>query len=115
VDPELRTRYRQLPVMLRTAGLAATYAFIAAKSRDTSALGQAYARVADGIRQHLADRNLIAAGLGPRDHRGMLTLLAEMDLPAYTQASAEVGELAQWLARLADAVYRDPSGAGGSA
>ena len=34
VDKELRTRYRQLRVMLHTAGLAATYAYIASKAGD---------------------------------------------------------------------------------
>jgi CRISPR type III-B/RAMP module-associated protein Cmr5 len=116
VDRELRTRYRQLPVMLRTAGLSATYAFIAAKSRDSSALGQAYARVADGIVTHLSERKLIAAGPGRPGHRQVLTLLAAMDLADYTQASTEVAELAQWLARLADAVSRDRAdGAGDGA
>jgi CRISPR-associated protein Cmr5 len=108
VDRELRTRYRQLPVMLRTAGLAATYAFVASKSRDRTALGQAYARVAGGIAAHLADRRLITAEPNAIDHRQVLELLAGMDLATYAQASAEIAELAEWLSRLADALYRDP-------
>jgi CRISPR-associated protein Cmr5 len=107
VTRELRTRYRQLPVMLRTAGLAATYAFVASKSRDPGPLGQAYSRVAGGIVDHLADRQLVMAQPGSTDHRRALELMAGMDLATYAQASAEVAELAEWLARLADALYRD--------
>src|ERR1035441_1031032 len=38
VGSELRTRYRQLRVMLHAAGLAATYAFIVSKAKDTDPL-----------------------------------------------------------------------------
>ena len=60
VDKELRTRYRQLRVMLHTAGLAATYAYIASKAGDgvdettpdsADKLARAYRDAATGIRR----------------------------------------------------------------
>jgi CRISPR-associated protein Cmr5 len=48
VDRELRTRYRQLRVMLHAAGLAATYAFIASKAKvaEEDAAGNAQGKLA---------------------------------------------------------------------
>jgi CRISPR/Cas system CMR-associated protein Cmr5 small subunit len=67
VTPELRRRYRQLRVMLHTAGLAATYAFIASKAGDASAVGgaekelaRAYRKVADAIRERLSSQGLLS-------------------------------------------------------
>jgi CRISPR type III-B/RAMP module-associated protein Cmr5 len=111
VDKELRTRLRQLRVMLHSAGLAATYAFIAAKSKDNAGegprddLAQAYQRVAEELRGRLADRRLL-----PHDARQMsaaqvMAALADMDPVRYARASAEASAFAGWLARLADAVF----------
>ncbi len=68
VDKELRTRCRHLRVMLNTAGLAATYAYLAAKSGSQTSLERAYRDVAESMRERLED-----AGLGPggRDARGL--------------------------------------------
>jgi CRISPR type III-B/RAMP module-associated protein Cmr5 len=105
VSQELRTRYRQLPVMLRTAGLAATYAFVAAKANDKGDLAAAYREVARGIRTQLAARGLLPGDGTAVSDQQMLAKLAEMDLHDYARASAEVAALTRWLGRLADAVY----------
>jgi CRISPR type III-B/RAMP module-associated protein Cmr5 len=104
VSKELRTRYRTLTVMVRTAGLAATYAYVASKANDTGDLAAAYRRVGDGIRAHLERRGLIPATVS--DHRAMLEHLGDMDLHDYTRASTEIAELTRWLSRLADALYQ---------
>ncbi|MDT0329344.1 type III-B CRISPR module-associated protein Cmr5 [Nocardiopsis lambiniae] len=108
---ELRSRFRHLPVQLHTSGLAATYAFLAARSHSASSdrLTGAYRDVAKQIRVHLADKGMVPAGLGtavgPEAHRAMLSALGEMDAQSYARASREVSVLFSWLRRLADAVY----------
>jgi CRISPR type III-B/RAMP module-associated protein Cmr5 len=105
ISDQLRTRYRQLPVMLRTAGLAATYAFLVAKA-DASELGRAYGKVADGIRQHLASRQLLPGDTTGLRNQDVVARLADAPLRDYTRAAAEVEALAGWLSRLAEAAHR---------
>jgi CRISPR type III-B/RAMP module-associated protein Cmr5 len=98
---ELRTRYRKLSAMLHGAGLAATYAFVAA--RTSGRLGESYQEVADGIRRRLAERGLLN---GDSNLRNVLRQLGEMDIVTYARASAEAAALLSWLSRLADATYQ---------
>lgn len=108
VSPELRTRYRQLRAMLHSAGLAATYAFVAAKTRSEGGpLGRAYQQVALGMRERLEHLGLLG-GKAAKDveHRQVLELLGGMPAPDYARASAEAAALATWLSRLADASYQ---------
>ncbi|MBA9007291.1 type III-B CRISPR module-associated protein Cmr5 [Thermomonospora cellulosilytica] len=109
VDQELRTRYRQLPVRLRTAGLAATYAFIASKANGTDRLAAAYRSAAEGIRRRLVEQGLLAGDWRTMTARDVLDQLGHMDAAAYARASAEVAALTGWLSRLADAMYRRPA------
>jgi CRISPR/Cas system CMR-associated protein Cmr5 small subunit len=110
VERELRTRYRQLRIMLHGAGLAATYAFIMAKANaESGALADAYGKAAAGIRGRLVELGLISADpamAGPRD---VLAQLASLDAVGYARATAEAAALAGWLSRLADAIYQ-PTG-----
>jgi CRISPR type III-B/RAMP module-associated protein Cmr5 len=108
VSKELRTRYRTLNVMVRTAGLAATYAYVASKANDTGDLAAAYRMVCEGIRDHLERRGLKPATVS--GDREMLEYLGGMDLHDYTRASAEVAALTRWLSRLADALYQRDEG-----
>ncbi|MFL1378497.1 MULTISPECIES: type III-B CRISPR module-associated protein Cmr5 [unclassified Nocardiopsis] len=108
---ELRSRFRHLPVQLHGSGLAATYAFLAARSNSASSerLTQAYGAVAQQIRTHLAEKGLVPDTLareeGPGAHRTMLAVLGDMDRATYARAGREVAVLFSWLRRLADAVY----------
>jgi CRISPR/Cas system CMR-associated protein Cmr5 small subunit len=107
VDRELRTRYRHLRVMLRTAGLAATYAYIAAKATGNDArLAAAYRDAATGIRQRLAEQGLISGDWRAMTAQQVLAQLGGMDAIGYARASAEVAALTGWLSRLADAMYK---------
>jgi len=103
VTKELRTRYRQLRIMTRTAGLAATYAFIASKEGDRSDLALAYAKAGQGIRNRLAQTQLLPAGAPDMTARQVLAEFGNMDMAQYTRASAEAAAFIGWLARLADA------------
>jgi CRISPR type III-B/RAMP module-associated protein Cmr5 len=115
VNRELRTRYRQLRVMLHSAGLAATYAFIASKAGpddgdgEPAGLAGAYRAAAAGIRARLADTGLLpdAKDITVRD---VMRELGDMDPVRYAQASAEAAAFAGWLSRLADAVWQEGDG-----
>ncbi|MGH3221702.1 MAG: type III-B CRISPR module-associated protein Cmr5 [Streptosporangiaceae bacterium] len=114
VDRELRTRYRQLRVMLHTAGLAATYAFIASKAKDMDGAGSgrpdrlavAYQTAGEAIRKRLVRRGMFPGGAEPRNPREVLTALGTMSQVEYARASAEAAAMVGWLARLADALYK---------
>lgn len=105
VTKELRTRYRALPVMLHTSGLAATYAYVAAKANGDGALAEAYRKVAQGIRDRLRTRGLLGVREAA-DDRAVLRALGELPTPTYMQAAAEVTALTTWMSRLADALYQ---------
>jgi CRISPR/Cas system CMR-associated protein Cmr5 small subunit len=112
VSRELRTRYRQLRIMTHTAGLAATYAFIAAKAGERNDLAVAYRRAGAGIRARLADLGLLEGDVRRMSATDVLRELGRMDAVQYARASAEVAAFTGWLARLADAVTPDDDGAG---
>jgi CRISPR type III-B/RAMP module-associated protein Cmr5 len=116
VNKELRTRYHQLRVMLHTAGLAATYAFIASKTKDPddsagsadqAKLAAAYRDAAVGILSRLARRGLLAADPEQMSAREVLRELGGMDPVRYARASAEAAAFVRWLSRLADAVFQE--------
>jgi CRISPR/Cas system CMR-associated protein Cmr5 small subunit len=113
VDKDQRTRYKQLRVMLHTAGLAAAYAFIASKAGDQDGTGTegAYRKAADGIRDRLAELNLLSGDAQTLGVRDVLGQLGEMDPVRYARASAEATAFAGWLSRLADAAYQEENGA----
>src|SRR5258708_309987 len=113
VSKELRTRYRQLRVMTQSAGLAATYAFIASKEGDGSDLAVAYGRAGQGIRERLREIGLLPDDAARMNARDVLRELGGMDMVRYTRASAEVAVFTGWLARLADAAFQ-ASGDGAS-
>jgi CRISPR/Cas system CMR-associated protein Cmr5 small subunit len=110
VTRELRTRYRQLRIMTRTAGLAGTYAFIASKEGEGSDLALAYRKAAQGIRDRLGQMQLLPAEARQMTAREVLHELGNMDMARYTRASAEAAAFIGWLARLADAAYQDDEG-----
>lgn len=103
IGRDLRTRYRQLPIMLRTGGLATTYAYIIGKT-DASTLGRAYGKVAGGIREHVNIRRLVEFRV--ESDLDLLTAFGEMSVTDYLRASAEVEALAGWLSRLSEARYQ---------
>ena len=116
VDKELRTRYRQLRVMLHTAGLAATYAFIASKAGDTDdaatpagqdSLARAYRDTAAGIRAQLADLGVFSSDVRQMGVLEFMTELGGMDSVRYARASAEASAFVGWLSRLADATWQE--------
>lgn len=110
VDRELRTRYRQLRVMLHSAGLAATYAFIASKAGTGDSLERAYLSAAFGIRTQLTRAGLLSGDASAMTVRDVMKQLADLDPVRYARASVEAAAFAGWLSRLADAVWQERGG-----
>lgn len=112
-----RSRYRTLRVMCRTSGLAATYAFIAAKA-GTATLGsaaedvetdigggggevaQSYRATLDQVTAHLRSVGLADNVEHPVD---VVAWLGALRVDEYTRASNAVSDLLTWLSRLAEA------------
>jgi len=109
INGELRTRYRQLRVMLHTAGLAATYAYIASKAKDAGGgqdkLAKAYEQTRAGIHLCLKEAGLLEDGEAAA--RDVLARLGRMRTVEYARASAEVAAFISWLSRLADAEWQE--------
>jgi CRISPR-associated protein Cmr5 len=103
VDDRLRTRYRQLPAMVRTAGLAATYAYLLSKQGDKT-LGPAYRSVTTGIREHLSRPGGVLTGVTA--DLDVVGALARLPASSYARASVEAEMLAGWLSRLAEAKFQ---------
>jgi CRISPR type III-B/RAMP module-associated protein Cmr5 len=112
VNDELRTRYRQLRVMLHTAGLAATYAYIASKAKETSGgqdeLAKAYQQTRSGIQVCLKEAGLLEDDKATT--RDVLARLGRMGTVEYARASVEVAAFMSWLSRLADAEWQAGDG-----
>jgi CRISPR type III-B/RAMP module-associated protein Cmr5 len=99
VSSEMLTRFRQLPVQLRTSGLAATLAFLLAKSGTGSPLERAYGKAAEGLTKRVAER--LALDPAP-DPPGLLARLADLDIGDYQLAAAEAQAFAGWMRRIAE-------------
>ena len=112
VTDQQRTRYRQLRVMLHVAGLAATYAFIAAKSGEQNALAGAYQKAGEGIAQRLSGLGLLSAEWRQLSPVNVLAELGEMSPVQYARACAEAQALVSWLSRLADAMVQSARNGG---
>lgn len=106
VTGDLRTRYRQLRIMLHSAGLAASYAYIASKAGDPEAPGLpgAYGKVAYALRKRLVELRLLTGQADDLGTPEVMRQLGGMDPVIYARASAEAAALVSWLSRLANAV-----------
>jgi CRISPR/Cas system CMR-associated protein Cmr5 small subunit len=109
VNASLRTRYRTLRVMSHTSGLAATYAYVAARARKNDSSADAYAKVQKGLADRLVARRWIEKKYRD-DPRALLQELGEMDTVDYLAASADATALLGWLARLGDALVVEDGG-----
>lgn len=114
VTGDLRTRYRQLRIMLHSAGLAASYAYIASKAGDPDAPGLpgAYGKVALTLRERLVKLRLLAGQADDLGTPEVMRQLGGMDPVTYARASAEAAALVSWLSRLASAVAAENGLAG---
>jgi hypothetical protein len=114
LSPQVQTRLRGLPAMLRTAGVPATLAFYAAKSSsaaksESDPLGAAYQVVGRGMQDELR-RSIPSL----RDATGVLALvqkLAAVPPDQLAAAFARVDALAGWLRRLSEAAAKEQAGA----
>ncbi|MBN1172680.1 MAG: type III-B CRISPR module-associated protein Cmr5 [Micromonosporaceae bacterium] len=123
ISRDLRTRYRQLPIMVRMSGLAATTAYLVSKSGKPGGrneLETAYHDLATGIRKRLTAGYDLGWGGREQTNEALVARLAELPASEYARASVEVQALATWLSRLAEARYKaqpaapSPSGSAGT-
>jgi hypothetical protein len=94
-------------MMLHSAGLAASYAYLASKAADdpeTPGLAGAYARVGQALRERLVGLHLLTGEAGELGTPDVMCQLGRMDTATYARASAEAAALVSWLSRLAAAV-----------
>ena len=110
VSRELRTRCRQLRIMMHSAGLAASYAFIASKSGDGDPIAAAYRDAAREIRRQLAGAGLLSGDAATMTVREVMAQFGAMDPVRYARASTEAVAFAGWLSRLADAACQEQAG-----
>jgi hypothetical protein len=105
--PEVITRLKGLPAMLRTSGLPATMAFLYAKSGEDKPIEVAYRTVRDALLAEVA-----AVWNWGDDRPDALEFFARIGNPAslnaddLAQASMHLEGFANWLRRLAEAVER---------
>ncbi|HEY6786381.1 MAG TPA: type III-B CRISPR module-associated protein Cmr5 [Trebonia sp.] len=106
VDGDLRTRYRQLRIMLHSAGLAASFAFIASKAGDPDQGGTAgaYGKVAEALVKRLVVKGSLTGDPDSLSTTDVMRQLGGMSPVDYARASAEAAALVSWLSRLANAV-----------
>lgn len=109
---ELRSRFSHLPGQLRSSGLAATYAFLAARASTGSSqrLRDAYAAVTRTIVRRLCERDFVKLqnepldDNGPVPHKTVLEQLGGMSTLYYALATREAAMLFMWMRRLSDSV-----------
>ncbi len=106
---EFRTRAMRLGPMLRTSGLAATAAFLAAKASGTGSLPAAYRRMAEALARYV----LASVGQQPMDRNGFVLWLGRADPATYRQAGAAAREFGLWVRRAAEALIPDAAPARG--
>lgn len=99
VNDQVRTRLRQLPVMLQTSGLAATLAFLHAKSGAQSPLEHAYRDVADALTGRVAATiGMARTTTTPQ----LVEHLGGLSGDDYVMAAAHARAFAGWLSRIAE-------------
>jgi hypothetical protein len=105
--PEVITRLKGLPALLRTSGLPATMAFFYAKAGSEKPLERAYGAVRDAL---LSEVTSVWGWEDPRpDALEFFAWIADpstVNGVALARASARLEEFANWLRRLAEALER---------
>lgn len=116
VTKVIRTRFRALPLMFHSSGLAATIAYLSDKADTKNPIGLAYGRVLDKMIDRLAQQGFLTSPAATPTQ--VLTRLGSLPPPDYARASADLTEFAVWLKRLAEAKYsqneRDQPAGGGA-
>ncbi|MBE3001111.1 type III-B CRISPR module-associated protein Cmr5 [Nocardiopsis sp. HNM0947] len=120
---ELRSRFSHLPGQLRSSGLAATYAFLAARANTASSekLRNAYTDVTRTIVRRLCERRFVKLQSEPLEdnspvpHQAVLEQLGKMSTLYYALATREAAMLFMWMRRLSDSVTPGEEAQGGTA
>jgi hypothetical protein len=107
VPPEVITRLKGLPALLRTSGLPATMAFLYAKAGGDSPLEVAYRTVRDALLTEVA----VVWGWGDErpdaiEFFGRIGDPAKVSATDLARATMRLDQFASWLRRLAEALER---------
>ncbi len=101
---EYKSYVKNVPMYIKTNGLAATYAFIASKkSDDKGKAGYAYKLIYDQTKSWLENepKGIISEELKGKD-RDLAKVFTELDSYRYRIVTKEVLALFNWLRRFAD-------------
>ena len=109
-DTEYKSFVKKIPMMIKTNGLAATYAFIFSKGsvngqvKSEKAYGRIYLQTKDWLQNH---RNyLVTLKIKDREYSPanteLVSLFTKMDSSQYRAVTVEVLALFGWLRRFAD-------------
>ena len=106
---EFRARAAGLPAMLQGSGLAATAAFLRAKSiPGTSSLERAYGSLVGALEERVFD----ALGVAQDERPSFIGWLGQASVGEYRRAGAVAREFAAWMRRATEALIEEPAGAG---
>lgn len=98
---EYKSYVKKIPMLIKTNGLGATFAFVKSKSKeDIEKSGYAYKLIYDHTGQWLRkdDKNLW--GLNESDD--LVEMIIKLDSPQYRATTNEVLSFFKWLSRFAD-------------
>ncbi len=98
---EYKSYVKKIPMLIKTNGLGATFAFIKSKSKaDTGKAGYAYKLIYDHTAQWLREdkKNL----LGLKQNDDLVEKIISLNSPEYRTVTNEVLAFFKWLSRFAD-------------
>lgn len=105
---EYKSYVKKIPMLIKTNGLGATFAFVKSKSKvDTNKTGYAYKVIYDHTAQWLREdkKNL----LGLKQNDDLVEKLISLKSPEYRTATIEILAFFKWLSRFADGMIEgDP-------
>jgi CRISPR-associated protein Cmr5 len=105
LDEEIKSEYRQyvkkIPMLIKTNGLGATFAFIKAKSNKESARGKAYKLINDQTFEWLQHKNIIEIV-----DNDLEKSLVRCNSDIYRVTTVEVLALFKWLSRFAEGLIK---------
>ncbi len=105
---EYKSYVKKIPMLIKTNGLGATFAFVKSKSKeDVEKSGYSYKLIYDHTAQWLQkdDKNL----WGLKESDDLVETIIKLESPGYRAATIEVLAFFKWLSRFADGMIEgDP-------
>lgn len=97
---EYKSYVRKIPMLVKTNGLAATFAYVSSrKNKDKAKKGYAYHTIYVQVANWLREQNYL-----PNEGIDMSKQLIQLDSPAYRVVTNEVLALFMWIRRFSEAM-----------